>query len=375
MTDFATELAAERRIAARLLLKYPLVTRTSHPEEFPLVRRHADDLVAQFRQLLGYRLVVEAGFARLHKAGLDRDAGHHLTRTSGSPFTPRTYAYLALALSALTTAPEQLLFSELLTHIRAAAAEAGIDLGDVNRAVEKRALVAALKQLTAWGILSEDEGSMESYVGDERAEALLTIDREIARRMISGPVGQATSAPDLIARAADPGPGGARHSVRRRLVETPVVYVDDLTDDERDWLRRNQRREQRIFEEALGLDTEIRAEGVALFDHAEELTDLDFPAAGTIGWLALLLLERLVTSLRPAEPTVSVPVPDDLIGELLDQLVERHGKAFAKELLDHPDQLRHAVLDRLRAMRLAAQGPSGWVLLAAAARYAPEGHR
>lgn len=372
MTDFAAELAAERRVAARLLLKEPLVSPRSHPDEFPLVRRHADDLGAQFRQLLGYRLVVESGFARLHKAGLGHDSGHHLARSSGTPFTPRTYTYLALALSVLTTAPEQLLFSELLAHIRAAAAEADVDLGDANRAVEKRALVAALKQLSTWGILSEDEGSVESYVGDERAEALLTIDREIARRMISGPIGQATSAQDLIARATDPGPAGARHSIRRRLVETPVVYVDDLTDDERDWLRRNQRREQRILEDALGLDAEIRAEGVALFDPADELTDLDFPTTGTIGWLGLLLVERLVTILRPAEPTVSVPIPDGLIDELLAQLVERHGKAFARDLVDHPDQLRDAVLGRLRALRLVGHGPAGWALLAVAARYAPE---
>ena len=163
MNDFAENLAAERRTAVRLLLRRPLVTPATHPDEFSLIRRHADELGRQFSQVLGYRLAVEPGFARLHKAGLGRDAGRRLERGSGAPFTPRTYAYLALALAALVTAPEQLLLSEVVARTRATAAEAGIDLGEPNRVTERRAFVAALKQLTLWHVLTEDEGSVESY--------------------------------------------------------------------------------------------------------------------------------------------------------------------------------------------------------------------
>ena len=208
MNDFAENLAAERRTAIRLLLRHPLVTAATHPDEFPLIRRHADELARQFSQVLGYRLTVEPGFARLHKAGLGRDAGRRLERGSGAPFTPRTYAYLALALAALVTAPEQLLLSEVVTRTRAAAAEAGIDLGEPNRVTERRALVAALKQLMTWRVLAEDEGSVDSYAGNDEADALLTIDREIARRLVSGPVSQAASPDDLIEQGRGPRRGG-----------------------------------------------------------------------------------------------------------------------------------------------------------------------
>jgi uncharacterized protein (TIGR02678 family) len=369
MGDFADELAAERRTAARLLLREPLVTPETHPDEFPLIRRHADELARQFGQLLAYRLVVEPGFARLLKAGLGRDSGRWLERSSGAPFTPRTYAYLALALSVLVTAPEQLLLSEIVTRTRAAAAEAGIDLGEPNRIVERRALVAALKQLMAWHVLSEDEGSVESYSGDGTAEALLTVDREIARRLVSGPIGRASSAGELIELAAAAEHAGPRHAVRRRLVETPVVYVDELTDEERDWLRRNQRREQRIFEEFLGLDAEIRAEGVALLDPATELSDLDFPGTGTVPWAALLVLERLVAELTPD----GAGIPDGRIESALAELVERHGKAWADRYTDSPELLYHAVTDLLVRMRLIDRSADGSLrLLAAAARYSPE---
>jgi uncharacterized protein (TIGR02678 family) len=375
MNDFAEGLAAERRAAVRLLLSEPLVTATSHPDEFPLIRRHSDELARQFGQLLGYRLNVEPGFARLHKAGLGPHAGRRLERGSGAPFTPRTYAYLALALAALVTAPEQLLLSEVVTRTRTAAAEAGIDLGEPNRASERRALVAVLKQLMAWQVLAEDEGSVDSYAGDSEADALLTIDREIARRLVSGPVSQAVSPEDLIDKSAEAGQAGPRHRVRRLLVETPVVYLDDLTEEERDWLRRSQRREQRILEDFAGLDAEIRAEGVALTDPERELSDVNFPGTGTVAWAALLLTGELARQLAPDGPVTSVAVPEGLIEHLLGRLIEEHRSAWAREFTEAPDLLREAVTGLLWQMRLLmpADGPgTTWLLTAAAARYAPE---
>jgi uncharacterized protein (TIGR02678 family) len=374
MNDFAENLAAERRTAIRLLLRHPLVTAATHPDEFPLIRRHAEELSRQFGQVLGYRLTVEPGFARLHKAGLGRDAGRRLERGSGAPFTPRTYAYLALALAALVTAPEQLLLSEVVARTRAAAAEAGIDLGEPNRVTERRALVAALKQLMAWCVLAEDEGSVDSYAGDDEADALLTIDREIARHLVSGPVSQAAAPDDLIEKAADPGEAGPRHRVRRLLIETPVVYVDELTEEERDWLRRSQRREQRILEDFAGLRAEIRAEGVALIDPEQELSDTQFPGTGTVAWAALLLVGRLAEEL-PVVSGATVAIPGGRVEEHLRLLTEEHRGAWSRELTGSPDLLAAAVLDllhRLRLIRPARPPETGWLLTAAAARYAPE---
>ena len=48
MSDFAESLAAERRTAVRVLLSAPLVTAATHPDEFPLIRRHSDELARQF---------------------------------------------------------------------------------------------------------------------------------------------------------------------------------------------------------------------------------------------------------------------------------------------------------------------------------------
>lgn len=410
-------LAAERRTAARLLLAHPLVTSDGpYSDSFPLIRRHADWLAQRFQQVFGYRLLVEASFARLFKAGLGPGSGHRLQRPStGTPFTPRTYAYLALALSVLVTAPEQLLLSQLVADLRAAAVDAGIEIDDTGRQAERRTLAAALRQLVDWGVLTETEGHVSSVAEERGGEALLTVDREIARAVVAGPLGPSRDGADLVRRAADPGFGGPRTYVRRRLVETPVVHLDDLTGAEREWLRTRQRRESQAFSELLGLEAEIRAEGIALVDPDDELTDLHLPGTGTVAQAALLLVERLVDRLRPTDPghpavggrlVIGVPVPDGLLPGLLDELVEEYGRRsnWQRGLLDDRDALLAAVLDLLVRMRLMAPvgpvradghglpegyedtvpdgrpvtdvsgaraaGSGGWVLLAAAARFA-----
>ncbi|NEB12925.1 TIGR02678 family protein [Streptomyces coelicoflavus] len=413
-------LAAERRTAARLLLAHPLVTSTGpHNDTFPLIRRHADWLAQRFQQVFGYRLLVEASYARLFKAGLGPGSGHRLERPStGTPFTPRTYAYLALALSVLVTAPEQLLLSQLVADLRAAAVDAGVEITDTGRQAERRTLAAALRQLVDWGVLVETEGQVTAVAEERAEEALLTVDRDIARAVVAGPLAQSRDGADLVRRAADPGFGGPRTYVRRRLVETPVVHLDDLTDAEREWLRTRQRREAQAFAELLGLEAEIRAEGIALVDTEDELTDLHLPGTGTVAQAALLLVERLADRLRPEEPgrpavggrlVIGVPVPDGVLPGLLDELIEEYGKrgTWQRGHLEDRDGFLAAVLDLLARMRLmapagpvradghgvpqgyeqtAADGRSvtdvsqsrgqsrtdggGWILLAAAARYA-----
>jgi uncharacterized protein (TIGR02678 family) len=363
------ELASERRAAARLLLAHPLVTADGpHSETFPLVRRHADWLTQRFQLVLGYRLLVESSFARLFKAGLGPGSGRRLERSTGTPFTPRTYAYLALALSVLVTAPEQLLLSRLVADLRAAAVDAGIEISDSGRQAERRTLAAALRQLLAWGVLVERDGQVSALAEERSGEALLMVDREIARAIVAGPLAQSRDGAELIRRAADPGFGGPRTYVRRRLAETPAVYLDDLGDAEREWLRTRQRRESQAFSELLGLEAEIRAEGIVLVDPEGELTDLRLPGTGTVAQAALLLVERLVARLCPeyaghpavgGRLVVGVPVPEGLLPGMIDELINAYGRrgSWRREYLDAPEDLLRDVLDLLTRMHLMA--PAG----------------
>jgi uncharacterized protein (TIGR02678 family) len=130
--------------------------------------------------------------------------------------------------------------------------------------------------------------------------------------------------------------------------------VDDRRAAERAWLRREQRRDERSYGEYVGLQAELRAEGAALLDADDELTDRQFPGTGTVAQAALLTVERLVTALRPpaGQLAVGVPVPDAVLDTILAELVEQHGRRWASRYVDDPPALRDAVVQLLTDMDL-----------------------
>lgn len=379
MSPTSTRDTEERQDALRHLLRHPLtVDGGPHAEAFRLVRRHREDLARDVRQLLGYRLVVEATFARLYKAGLGAGRARPLRRTSGAPFSPRTYAYLALSCSALVTGRQQILLSALADQVRQAAAEAGIDLGYDTHA-DRRAFVAALRQLVIWGVLVEDDGTVGAFADDAGAEALLFVRRDLVRHLLAVPLREVEHPDELVRLAAEPGVGaGARHRVRRLLVEEPAVMATDLDEESWAWLRQSQRREARTFSDLFGLELEIRAEGVAAVDPRDELSDEAFPRGGTLGHAALLVVSEVARRLRPDAVAgdrlvATIVVPDQVLDAIVAAVHERHGRRWKQDYLDHPDRLRPDVEDLLVSMGLLRRAGDGRLHLAAVAnRYAPE---
>lgn len=369
----------ERQDAARLLLTKPLIVGATHPDELQLVRRHRDELTEDFRRLLGYRLVLEGSFARLYKGGLGRGRGRPLLRRSGAPVTPRTYAYLAITCAVLLTSRSQLLLSGLVDEVRTAAAEAGVELGN-NSWSDRQAFVAALRHLVAWGVIEEDDGSVDGFASDPETEALLFVNRDIVRHLLAMPLRDVASPGHLVDQAAATSAvGGARHTVRRKLTEEAAVLADDLNPDEWSWLRQYQRREAKILEEAFGLELEVRAEGVAAIDPEGRLSDITFPGTGTLGQAALLTSAELArrlspTTLPPPRDGViaSVDIPEGLVAEVVIDLLAEHGARWRNDYKEHPENLVSDVTDLLVAMGLVWRQGDSLRLRAVAARYRPQ---
>lgn len=345
---------------ARVLLKRPLL-RTGGPESdlLPLIYRHRATLAELFAGVLGYRLVVERRFARLYKSG----PGHDATRGEPS-LTPRGYAYLALCLASLTGIGQQTLLSRLVTDIRSAATQAGIEVSDDLG--ELRAIASALRYLVALGVLSETEGTV---TGDE--EALLTIDTTLLGQLVAGPLGVATTPSELITLSARPGPRGIEHALRRKLVENPVTHYADLTDDEAVWLRKRARQESRLIERCFGLVTEVRQEGIAVTDPEDYLTDVSFPGQSTVARVALLALPELLAAGEPAAGWTAVTV--ELVTTVCDELVDAYPAAWSKLMVASLPKLTDDVLHLLLSLGLARVADDGrWLLSPAAHRWVPE---
>ena len=378
--------AAERRDAARALLRHPVLTKSRHGEELELVRRHAAALKQMFPAVLGYPLVVESSFARLvkHAPGADAPA-RPAQRRAGQPFAPRTYAYLALVCAGLlqTTHGDQVLLSTLVEQVRADAAVAGITVDD--SLTDRRNLVQAIALLVEWGVLGETDGSVTGW-GDRHEEALLDVHRSLLPHVLARSLRDVATPEELLGGGAGDASAAAqpRRTLCRKLVENPLVRREDLSEEEQHVLSRERTGLTRTLADSFGLTLEVRLEGALAYDVDGELTDVAFPGQGTVAHVALLLVNALVGDLdggpgATAEvggatvPGLLAPWP--AVTEAVQLLVEQFGTTFGETWTSDPDHLQSEVVTRLEALSLARTTPAGLVLHPACARYQPEPQR
>jgi uncharacterized protein (TIGR02678 family) len=356
------QVAIDRRVAARHLIQRPLTCAEHDPDTFRLIRRHEAELDRWFTQRLGYRLHVDADTARLFKSGVLLEH-HPLQTSSGRPLHQLEHVLLALVLASTAAGPSIISLRDLVDEVRSAAAEADITLsGD---ATERRALVAVLKWMIDRGLAVELHAHVDAYAADDAADAVLKVRPD---RIALVPL------PDLVAAAdrqelldrADRR-STTRQWVRGRLVEDPVVYRDDLTDAEWAEMRRRLGEEERILDEMFGLVLEARAEGMAAIDPGGALSARRFPAGGTLGHAALLLIDAMRD-----EPAVPLPRVHEIVGEL----TREHAGRWANDMVRAPDRLARDVIDVLVELRLAvvyASEDEPWFrLLPGAARFRPD---
>ena len=358
------EIALDLRAAARHLVEHPMVAAEQNPEMFRLIRRHEPQLDRWFTQRFGYRLQVGADTARLFKSSVV--ATRRPLRTAAAtrrPFSQREYAMLALALAAVAAGPDIISLRDLIEEIRAAAAEAGVTLSE--ELSDRRALVTALRWMIGCGAATEMHAHIDSYASDGSADAVLRVRPDRVALLALPVLARAETPEQLLDRSEQR--RASRRWMRSLLLEEPVVYRGDLTDGEWAELRRRQGEETRILNEMFGLGIEARAEGLAAIDPEGGLTDSRFPAGGTVGQAALLLIDRLVAADRnPVERRAAVAA----VAELAE--VHRVQSRHWAQIADDPESLTHDILELLQDHRLVQVSGESIKLRPAAWRYAVE---
>jgi uncharacterized protein (TIGR02678 family) len=89
-----------------------------------------------------------------------------------------------------------------------------------------------------------------------------------------------------------------QHRLVRRLLDDPVLYLNELTPREYEYFNMQGERILKELKTVTSMEVERRAEGVALLDPSGRWTDLGLPESGTRGHATLLLAEWLGTKLR-----------------------------------------------------------------------------
>lgn len=375
--------AAELRKAARALLKHPLLLAGAHADEFRLVRRHASDLREWFDRNTGWPLQVDGETARLGKIPAHLgDATHparEVTRTA-APFTRRRYVLLCLALSALERGEAQIALGRLADQVVMDAADpqlaaTGIQF-TLDRREERLDLAAVVRLLLGLGVLRRVAGDEEAYVSGA-GDVLYDVERRVLAGLLAarrGPstVRAATAGERLAELTAETALDSEelrframRRSLTRRLLDDPVLYYDELTDAELGYLTRQRGFLTARITELTGLVAEVRAEGIAMVDPDDDLTDVRMPESGTRGHVTLLLAEYLTAAGRPVVSTADLE-------HRVAELAAEHGGFWSKSAREPgaEGELVEQAVSRLASLGLVSRTSEGVAPRPALARYA-----
>jgi uncharacterized protein (TIGR02678 family) len=404
----ADEDLARRRAALRVLLRTPLLTTESDPESLILVRRHQTELREWLNRETGWRLQVDAETARLFKTAPSTADGTHPARGKAKePFGRRRYVVLCVALAVLERADAQTTLGRLAEEVLNASAEPDLAFGfTLDSRAERADLVAVVRVLLAWGVLRRVAGDEEAYLS-ATGDVLYDVRRTVLSVLLTGVRGPSTvTAATFAGRLAEltdePVPDtddlrnqALRRRLTRRLLEDPVVYYADLDQAERAYLVSQRPAITRRIEEATGLLPEVRAEGIAMVDPDDELTDVRMPEQRTDGHVTLLVAEFLAgraaartgtrteahpmvesAGTEPAEsgaaPARSGAATRDELRAFVRQAAARHA-SFWRQGVTEPgaeDELLDIALEKLAALRLVEVLPGRVRPLPAIARYA-----
>jgi uncharacterized protein (TIGR02678 family) len=351
---------AQRQAALRALLAKPLLVAADDAESLLLVRRHLPALSGWLRRETGWRLIANTETARLFKtAPLTSDATHPARGHNREPFTRRRYVTLCLALSALARADTQTTLGSLADDVLTAAAEPGL-AAEFTLTLDTRSdrtdLVAVVRLLLAWGVLSRVAGDEDAYLS-AGADVLYDVRRPVLGVLLTGSRGPSTIAARafearLVELTAEPVAEtdelrnqALRRMLTRRLLDEPVLYYDELAEDERAYLVAQRHNITGRISEATGLLPELRAEGIAMVDPDDELTDVRMPEQRTDGHLTLLVAEYLAGRARAPR------------GELLAfvrRAAQAHMSYWRKGVTDPgaETELLDIALEKLAALRL-----------------------
>lgn len=382
----------ERRRALRALLTRPLLS--VEDLTYSLVRRHGEWLREWLGRETGWILHIEGDHARLLKRVADtRDPTRPARadfKADTPPFSRRRYCLLCLALAALERGENQTTLGRLGEQIMAGAGDpalvaAGLRFALDNRE-ERRDLIAVVRLLLSLGVLKRVAGDEEAFI-NQSGDALYDVNRRVLASLLATTRGPSTveladeTTRDLDARISaitetfipdtpEARNQSLRQSLTRRLLDDPVVYWDELSEAELNYLTSQRTVIARRIEEATGLVPEIRAEGMAMVDGDGDLTDFRMPSEGTEGHATLLLAEYLAMVMRKQDETPSVAITT-LQGRMREW-IESYKKFWRKSAREPGGevQLCRQAVDCLVALRLVERTPDGIRPLPALGRFA-----
>lgn len=312
------------------------------PELYQAVKNHYEALQEWFQEYCGFTLLVTRYFAKLEKM-----PGKAQTWMGfGSFQQPRDYGLFTYCLWFLEGRGEndQFLLTELVEEIREHLTGRDVFL-DWTVYEHRLSMARALKLLKEMGVLAtvdgdEGEWARSGSEGDNVLYECTPWSRYVLRRFPQD-LQNYTEVPELGEGMYADTPEGVlkrrRHRIYRRLIQEPVVYDWEWTDDERYYVRNQRRLISEQLENMLGLQLERYQEGYLVFCPETSSDAQLFPTAKALTDLALLLGGELRRSLRSETGGLTVDVQGRIeltlveLENMMLRLREQHQNSWSKQ--------------------------------------------
>lgn len=285
------------KTCAQSLLNLNWITKADNPDLFSHIRAHYEELRDWFQEYCGFALLLTRQFAKLEKV-----PGEAQVWMGWENFhEPRDYALFTYCLWYLEgkNEMEQFLLTDLVEEIREYLAGSDVYL-DWTLYAHRLSMARALKQLKGLGVLVAVDGDEFEWARSGQERDVLYESSHLARYVLRRFPGDLTLCRSL--EAFEDGlypdtPEGQlkkrRHRVYRRLIQEPVVYDWQWSDDERYYVRTQR---STIIENLAGfpgLEGRRYREGL-LFFYPEGSGDMYlFPTGRGISDICLLLAGEL----------------------------------------------------------------------------------
>lgn len=362
------------------LLTAPLVSARVDTARFRTVIRHRAQL-SEWCARLGYRLVITGAVARLHR---DPSAPQRTAAPPAWDPPPRRVLVLTALIAAACESTDVTTTVQILSdEVRALSASPGAHVTPYNpdRRPERQALIRALDQLAALGILlrrTSDEALLRQWEEDGTGVGGgFEIDQDALLQFTDPHTVSLALQPPADDSPDDDGDTPARIATRgqrllRILVEdTALLYADlhpldaEYTRGQRSWLADRAA-------DMTGGTVEMRAEGMMLRlppdRSASAMATVQFPAATAAPWFALKMLDAATSGRQPDE-SGRITLSGVEAETAATRVYQDNYGALTKVMKESPAKMLSIAQEVLLGAGLIRQTDAGWVVLPVAARY------
>lgn len=292
-TSEKERLREEKQQCVHVLLNRPWVLKQDDPALFQQIKDHYEELREWFYERLGFPLIMTRHFIKVEKI-----PGTYQPWMGIDEFlTPRDYGLFTYGLWYLEGKgeAEQFLLSQMVEEIKEHLLTIDVTM-DWTLYEHRLAMMRALRKLKQLNILIAVDGNEGDWAKQGAGSNVLYECSSMARYVLRRFPKELMAYPDIDAlseREAAETPEAEvaqrRQRVYRRLVQEPIVYDWEWTDDERQYVLTQRRSIIEHMDEMLNLEGRRYQEGLLFFDPEVTAEGDLFPTFSVISDLVLLM--------------------------------------------------------------------------------------